>query len=269
MHPLTPSSITPSFRTHLPYLLLDASAFSTRHIGSLLSRDAIKSSGGISLPQEIWRTIFNLLATEPPTYYLARPLRLTSHGDDVVLKCEIDTSALISSPEYIDNEDEIRAVENYLAFPDQNGERDPFIQDRMDTDSSHPQPTSHFFTITVTRTPHAIFLPDCLFHDITVPDLIGRLQEYVCHVCEFRDGHTICPGCTGGVAQRYGAFMGCGVDLACPLCLGLNFMQEDKSLLEDCYWEGLPEEEERARSNRFKSRLKELGYTTGTQVDSD
>ena len=44
-------------------------------------------------------------------------------------------------------------------------------------------------------------------------------------------------------------------------------MPEDKSLLEDYYWEGLPEEEELARRDRFESRLKELGYTT--QVDSD
>ncbi|KAM0794015.1 hypothetical protein BDR22DRAFT_49337 [Usnea florida] len=269
MHPLTPSSINLSFRTHLPYLLLDASAFSTRYIGSLLSRDLITSRGGISLPQEIWHTIFNLLPTTPPIYYLARPRRITPHGDGLLLQCEIDTSALISSPEYIDNEAEILLVEKYLASPGQHDDPDLFIQDLLSTRSTQPQPTSHFFTITLTSAPHAIFLPDCLFSDITVPDLMGRLQEYVCHVCRFRDGHTICPGCTGGVASRYGAFMGCGVDLACPLCLGLDFMQEDKSLLQHYYWEGLPEEEERARSHRFKSRLKELGYTTGTQVDSN
>ena len=213
--------------------------------------------------------IFNLLTTKPPKYYLARPLRVTSHGDDVVLECEIDTSALISSPEYIDNEGEIRAVEHYLAFPDQYDKQDPFLKDRLDTRSTRSLPIFHFFFITVTSVPHAVFLPDCLFHDITVPDLIGHLQEYVCHVCKFRDGHTICPGCTLGVAQRYGAFMGCGVDLACPLCLGLNFMQEDKSLLEEYYDEGLPEEEECARGTRFESRWKELGYTIDTQVDSD
>ena len=187
----------------------------------------------------------------------------------MILECEIDTSALISSPASIDNEDEIRAVEEYLAFPNQDDKRDPFIQHHLDLSSTRPQPLSRFFTITVTSAHDAIFLPDCVFHEIEVPDLIGRLQEYECHVCEFRDGHTICPGCTGGVAQRYGAFMGCGVDLACPLCLGLNFMLEDKSLLQADYWEGLPEEEERARSDRFESRLKELGYGTRTQVDSN
>ena len=267
MHPVTPSSITPSFRTHLPYLLLDASAFSTYHIGSLLLKNLIKSSGGISLPQEIWYMIFSLLPTKPPTYHLARPLRIKSLGDDVVLECEIDTSALIFSHEHVDNEGEIRALEDYLAFPDRHDEIDPFIQDLLST--TRPQPTSRFFTITVTSAPHAISLPDCLFYDITVPDLIARLQDYSCRVCNFRDGHTICPGCTGGVAQRYGAFMGCGVDLACPLCLGLDFMEEDKGLLERYYWEGLPKEEKRARRYKFESRLMELGYGIDTEVDSD
>ena len=66
--------------------------------------------------------------------------------------------------------------------------------------------------------------------------------------------------------------MGCGVNLACRLCLGLNFMWKDKRLLGSYYHEGLPlpEEEELARGDRFESRLKELGYATGTgtQVDS-
>ena len=269
MHPLTPSSITLSFRTHLPYLLLDKSAFSTRHIGSLLSKDAIRSRGGISLPQEIWHTMFSLIPAKAPSYYLARPLRVTSRGDDVILYCEIDATALIMSPDIIDNEDEIRAVEDHLAFPDQDDEqRDPFVQRQLDTPNP-PKTPSRFFTFTVTSARHATFLPDCLFHDITVPDLIGRLQQYECHVCEFRNGHTICPGCTGGVAQRYGAFMGCGVGLACPLCLGLEFMREDKRLLKKYYYDELPEEEERARSDRFESRLKELGYATGTEVNSE
>ena len=41
-------------------------------------------------------------------------------------------------------------------------------------------------------------------------------------------------------------------------------MWEDKCLLNYYYPEGLPEEEERARSYRFESRLKELGYIIGT-----
>ena len=56
------------------------------------------------------------------------------------------------------------------------------------------------------------------------------LQDKVCRICDYEDGHTICPGCTGGIAQKFDAFVGCGVDLACPLCLGLDFMRRDKAL---------------------------------------
>ena len=54
--------------------------------------------------------------------------------------------------------------------------------------------------------------------------------------------------------------MGCGVQLACPLCLGLDFMQQDKTLLETYYWEEMPEEERTARDRRFEERYRELGY---------
>lgn len=37
-------------------------------------------------------------------------------------------------------------------------------------------------------------------------------------------------------------------------------MQADKDLLQTYYWDPMPEEEEIARSRRFESRLKELGY---------
>lgn len=56
--------------------------------------------------------------------------------------------------------------------------------------------------------------------------------------------------------------MGCGADLACPLCLGLDFMQEDKALLEKYYDEEMPEELCSARKRRFQARLEELGYHT-------
>ena len=54
--------------------------------------------------------------------------------------------------------------------------------------------------------------------------------------------------------------MGCGVDLACPLCLGLDFMQKDKFLLKTYYYDPMPEEEESARSRQLEQRLSELGY---------
>ena len=65
MYPLTPSDITTTFLTDRPFLLLDASAFNARYVGSLLAKNAIKSKGGLALPQEIWLEIFNLSIKEP------------------------------------------------------------------------------------------------------------------------------------------------------------------------------------------------------------
>ena len=123
--------------------------------------------------------------------------------------------------------------------------------------------TSKFFTVTVSDSENVgrgTFFPHCVFDQVTVPDVSAHLQDEVCGVCNGENGHTICPGCSRRIAQKFDAFMGCGVDLACPLCLGLDFMRRDKELLRAYYWDGLPEEEEKARSLRFRKRLEELGY---------
>ena len=163
-------------------------------------------------------------------------------------------SALTSPLAHLDSGDEVRAVERYLAAPDQDHDLSFTTNSRV---RARPPPRSRFFSITVTNGDYA-FLPHCLFYEITVPDIIAHLQDFKCWVCE--DRRTICPGCTGGVAKRFDAFMGCGVDLACPLCLGLDFSQNDKVLLKTYYYDPMPKEEESARSRQLEQRLSELGY---------
>ena len=104
------------------------------------------------------------------------------------------------------------------------------------------------------------FLPDCLYHEVTVPDFISRVSKHSCIVCNDANGHTICPSCLGYPARKFVAFMGRGVDLACPLCFGLDFMRKDKEFLEAHRSKGLPEQERLARSRRIECRLKELEY---------
>ncbi|KAI4249447.1 MAG: hypothetical protein L6R42_008985 [Xanthoria sp. 1 TBL-2021] len=113
-------------------------------------------------------------------------------------------------------------------------------------------------TTGVSSTSTALHVPECLFIDTTVPDVIARLEGGRCWVCEGE--RDICPGCTRGVANEFDAFMGCGVDLACPLCMGLDFMQEDKAFLQKYYRDEPPAKEEEARKARVSARLAELGY---------
>ncbi len=286
MLPLTPSAVTTTFLRDKPFLLLNASAFDTRYVGSLLADGALKSKGGIALPPEIWLNIFDLvkLRTKTPEYHLARVLTATSRGENTTLSCEVDLSALTSPLACLDSAEEVLAIESYLAAPNQEHNLSflepeeaekrkhrntifPALMGFEPITTTNPTPTtearqlpiSKFFYITVTDSDNN-FLPHCLFHEVTVPDVIAHLQDVVCEFCEGRDGHTICPGCTGGRAQKFGAFMGCGVDLACPLCLGLDFMREDKDLLQAYYWDEMPDEEKLARICRFERRLDELGY---------
>lgn len=218
----------------------------------------MKSKGGIALPPEIWLQIFEFLKipVKKSEYHLARVLTATPRGGSTTLSCEVELSALTFPLAHLDNGQEVQAIERYLAAPGQ--QHDLSFLEKMEA-CSRPSPTSKFFSITVTDSDD-ILLPHCLFHEVTVPDVIAHLQNVICMVCQGRDSHTICPGCTGGIAQKFDAFMGCGVDLACPLCLGLSFMQRDKELLEAYYWDPMPEEEETARSHRFERRLNELGY---------
>ncbi len=256
MLPLTASAVTTKFLRDKPFLLLNASAFDTRYVGSLLADGGLRSKGGIALPPELWRNIFDLVKprTKKPEYHLARVLTATSRGEKTTLSCEVDLSALTSPLACSENEQEVEAVESYLAAPTQ--EHDLSF---LEPNEARPSPISKFFYFTVTDSENDL-LPHCLFHKVTVPDVIAHLQDFICGVCDYKNGHTICPGCTGGIAQKFDAFMGCGVDLACPLCLGLDFMREDKDLLQTYYWTEMPDEEKMARSHRFERRLDELGY---------
>ena len=261
MRPLKSSDVTATFLTDRPFLLLNVVAFNTCYLGSLLAKNVLKSKGGITLPQEIWLKIFEALHRSPPDYHLARALTAKSYGGKVTLSCKVELSALTSPLACLDNKNQVKVIEFYLAVPD--GQHDLSFLEEIKTSALRPSPTSKFLSVTFAESNNSDqrpFSPQGLFFEITVPDVIAHLQDYVCGVCCGGNGHTICPGCTGGVAQRFGAFMGCGVDLACPLCLGLDFMREDKELLQDFYWDEMPEEEKKARIRRFATRLEELGY---------
>ncbi|KAK4691081.1 hypothetical protein P7C71_g5846, partial [Lecanoromycetidae sp. Uapishka_2] len=265
MRPLTPSSITAEFLSDKPFLLLDTRTFSSRYIGSLLAKGVIKSKGDIALPPEIWHNIF-LQSLDKQKYQLARVLTATPHGKSTTLRCKLEPTVLTYGRglAYLEDAEQVLAIERYLAAPDQQHDLSLIEDFIKETPSPHHSPTSKTFSVTVSDSHDSshpnTFFPPCLFHDITVPDIIGHLQSDICRVCNFEDRHTICPGCTGGVAGKFDAFMGCGVALACPLCLGLDFMRRDKELLEAYYRDGLPAEEELARDLRFKKRLGELGY---------
>ena len=54
--------------------------------------------------------------------------------------------------------------------------------------------------------------------------------------------------------------MGCGVGLACPLCIGIDFSLEHRAFLETYYWDDPPEEKLESIDNWLQQRMEELGY---------
>ena len=241
----------------------------SRWVPREIAKADIKSQGGIKLPTELWLKVFSYLTIGKPEYCLAQPLDAATHEGVKTVTCAVNLTSLNISVAELDSADEVGRVEKFLISPDAGHELELQTADKP---VSKPQRNIHnapFFTITLaderskdhdTNVLQEALQPDCLFQDLDVPDIIAHLQNEVCWVCEFQKEHRICPGCKGGVAQQFDISMGCGVLLACPLCLGMGFMLEDKELLEKYHWDSIPREEWEAREERFNVRYQELGY---------
>lgn len=55
----------------------------------------------------------------------------------------------------------------------------------------------------------------------------------VCYLCS--DKRVLCPGCTQGKIPS-NLFMGCGVLIRCPECVGYDKAMEDKIFMKRTYW---------------------------------
>ncbi|KAK3360899.1 hypothetical protein B0T24DRAFT_643728 [Lasiosphaeria ovina] len=101
-----------------------------------------------------------------------------------------------------------------------------------------------------------------LMVDVDLLDVISYIERGRCGMCG--GTRTICPGCTGGPASKFRVFMGCGVDLVCPLCMGQELAEDHKDFLQVRYDdmddadESDPEAE--AMEERIRERANQLDY---------
>ncbi|KAL8944453.1 MAG: hypothetical protein Q9211_000595 [Gyalolechia sp. 1 TL-2023] len=252
MHPLTSADIQPTFLAKKPILLLN-----TRILPVCTLIHYIIAGAAGNLPTEIWLKIIEYAKPEDAKYKAVQPTSIVPSKRGTILQCRLVNLDLT----FYDRA-EVKAAEQWLESPhtyEQQRESDDGI-------AFGAEETDKTFAILFPSTPvssgdpaPALSVPDCLFTAVTVPDVISRLHQGRCEVCDGRRG--ICPGCTGGVAQRYHAEMGCGELLACPLCMGLDFMGEDKEFLQEYYWDEPPSDEKAARDARLRARWDELGYS--------
>ncbi|KAI1468283.1 uncharacterized protein F4812DRAFT_361041 [Daldinia caldariorum] len=250
-------------------LLLKMGRLGTQYLERLLARNGadngIRSKkGGLKLPNEIWLTIvafaragahdqFHLVKVEQQRQQQEES---SASPDTMLLRC--------TRHEFVPAEDDEHLL---LAANLESGDsvREP-VHDRkapdQDSRAAQADRPGEYLRSRPGRVEQET--PPVRVHRRAGFHRAARGGE--CWVCS--EKRFICPGCTGGVASEFDAFMGCGVDLACPLCMGLKFSQYHKSFLQE-YYDDSPDESEKQDTLKWiEGRLEELGYE-GVAVKAD
>ncbi|KAL8946109.1 MAG: hypothetical protein Q9222_007451 [Ikaeria aurantiellina] len=253
MHPLSSAELLGDLLTKKPILLLNTTILPTNYLIHLVLTKRF-SGAAAKLSNELWLEIISQYTSSCGNFFVpVVPVSVTSSAYGQPLRCKGVTLELGE----LGDRGAVRAVERFLASTNSSNleKHGCFFAEEDGTEYSITLPKD--VVCSETSAP-ALKIKDCLFTAITVPDIIAWLEAGRCWVCNGQ--RDICPGCTRGVAEEFDAFMGCGVELACPLCMGLDFMAEDKEFLEKYYWEDPPDEEAAARKARLNARWTELDY---------
>ncbi|KAI1808732.1 hypothetical protein F4811DRAFT_559118 [Daldinia bambusicola] len=274
MRPVKITDFSQGSLTEASLLLLSTDRQGIQYLAHLLARNGtdngIRSKeGGVKLPNEIWLMIlafarkgtkdrFRLVKAEQQQQQQQQQREGSSASPDtMLLRCTRhefvppeDDEYLLAAANLVDK-DSVRDFERYLECSSSStaaelGSKIPELRKL-----TGPENTFEVVLDGSNKNP-------CLYGFLDVPDFIARLEEGECWVCD--GSRFICPGCTGGVASRFDAFMGCGVDLACPLCMGLEFSQSHKFFLETYYYEPPDDSQRQDTLEWIEDRLKELGY---------
>ncbi|KAL8902669.1 MAG: hypothetical protein Q9207_004490 [Kuettlingeria erythrocarpa] len=256
MHPLKLPHRQPDFIAQKPILLLNTTVLPIRSLVRCIIADTLPGAAG-KLPTELWLKIFEYTKTEDAKFEAVQPTSIMQSEHGVILHCRAVELDIGDFP----NRAEVEAAEQWLQSPHTYDKQRQSEEDTFAAKVVAGKTNAIFFPIPSASpgsSVPALSVPDCLFTAITVPDVISRLQNGGCWVCA--EEREICPGCTGGIAQRFDAFMGCGEPLTCPLCMGLEFMDEDKAFLKRYYWDAPPPNEKEARDARLCAKRDELGY---------
>ncbi|KAL9016620.1 MAG: hypothetical protein Q9185_006032 [Variospora sp. 1 TL-2023] len=264
MHLLTSATLQPDLLAQKkPILLLDTSILPVRSLVRYVAAGAFAGAAG-RLPMEIWLKIIKHAKPKEPQHVAVQPTAIVPWKYGSMLHCRVVDLDLGT----LNDRAHVEAAERWLQSPhtydqEQRGSENGIIFGAKDTKNNNNNNTYGIIfpgvlAASSSASLPALSAPDCLFNAVTIPDVISWLQDGRCWVCRGERG--ICPGCTGGKAQEFDAFMGCGVTLACPLCMGLEFMFEDKAFLEQYYWDEPSPDEKAARDARLRARWAELGY---------
>ncbi|CAL8579638.1 hypothetical protein XPA_005373 [Xanthoria parietina] len=251
MRPLDAAEIEQDLLKRSPLLLLNTTEVAIRFVIQLV----VANKFPVLLPAELWLDILDHYhQSSPPEYKAVRPTAIAVSSTGRLLHCR---AIKLNSGDRGSG----HAVLAQLSFDTRHPE-DLTSSNRSGTQDADPVYAIEFprtaTTTSVSSTSAALCVPDCLFVSVTVPDVIARLDGGRCWFCNgWRD---ICADCADVRAPRLSACMGRGADLACPRCMGLEFMRVDRAFLKKYYCNQATAEEEEARTARLSARLAELGY---------
>lgn len=235
MYPLKYADLKDIKLEEKPIFLLNTTLLPIRQIIQQIQNDNVRGN----LPLEIWCMIVEeYIKSCKPHYKSVQPISISSSAGKQIIHCR---GVELDMRPFEDDTGVIKA-EKWLDFPECHGSDTVTLYDIV-------------FLESLTS---ALRMPKCLFSDLIVPDVIAFLQDGECWVCEER--RVVCPGCPGAKGDYFGAITGCGASLACPPCLGLEFMAVDKAYHEEYYEIVPPTEQKAARDKRFRDRLIEFGY---------
>ncbi|KAI0128113.1 hypothetical protein F4776DRAFT_196628 [Hypoxylon sp. NC0597] len=270
-------------------LLLNISALGPYYLTQIITRDnsRIQSKGGKSFPNEIWTKILKFAHAglsdrwyedvddwsediddgnedTNDRFWLVKANLVSASPSVMVIRCfrhafnlpldklgKYDMRSGQLVPDFLRNEEGVRDFECYLAFAEPSTVKTPRTEMPELKRLSGPDNT---FDIALDTTSTVRYL----YASLDASDIIATINHGRCWIC--RGKRFICPGCTGGIAQGFDVFMGCGVDLACPLCMGTEFSQRHKDFLQDNYWDEPPKDMAEDMLNTIEDRLAELGY---------
>jgi hypothetical protein len=214
---------------------------------------SITTKAGISLPNELLNKIISLVASDTdPSFCL---VQITSIKGKL-LKCRRISDEGWPFCGELGSASDIELFEEFLDNPNTAPASQLGIPPIKPSQNKRNE-----FELYITPLDNNLRASAVLFHDIKVPDVIAFMEDGECGFCRERNQKFFfCPGCTGGWAQQYDMFMGCGVDLVSPVCIGLDVAREHKEFLQTYYREPAPEDEEEAMKAVLKARFDELGY---------
>lgn len=247
-------------------LLLNTAELGERLVAQLTMNSPlnVKSQCGIALPAEIWDIIIDYLEngqrTDEFCFVKASVVRPSPWSSDTtrLIRCKKQEFDLDLSKQWLAGHlcsaIAVLDFETFLLSP--TAETADSIESTVIPDLHQLPGPENTFSI-VLDSVHQTEL-GALGIDVDVPDIIAKFDYGDCCVC---NGYrSICPGCTGGVADEFFVFMSCGASLACPLCLGLDLADKHHRFLKyDIEGETTPDEEDDI-NEKIRVALDDLGY---------